>query len=195
MCPCLLVQHSVGAIYFGWGWTSNEVQRRRGETLLGTVASPGACVEGEVSMQTRILGELQRGCEGTARMNAADGRIVSIEVKVVDVAYFVRATLARGTEVETSRRQLRPQICREGECTCSLPRNANLIAPLRGMAIFLAKLVRQLALASSCVLLLWPTIPQSAELPWGFPEFACALDGCIVIYLNGTHPDCLLSRA
>jgi len=31
-------------------------------------------------MQTRILGELQRGCEGTARIKAADGRIISTEV-------------------------------------------------------------------------------------------------------------------
>lgn len=73
-------QHSVGATYFGWGWASNEVQRRRGETLLGTIASPGACVEGEMSLQATVMGELQRGCEGTARILTAEGIVVPQQV-------------------------------------------------------------------------------------------------------------------
>ena len=74
------LQHSVGATYFGWGWANNEVQRKRCETVLGTIASPGACVEGELSLQASVMGELQRGCEGTARMAAADGGEQSVEV-------------------------------------------------------------------------------------------------------------------
>lgn len=74
------LQHSVGATYFGWGWASNEVQRRRSETVVGTLASPGACVEGELALQASVLGELQRGCDATARIDAADGGEQSVEV-------------------------------------------------------------------------------------------------------------------
>lgn len=37
-------------------------------------------MEGELSLQASVMGELQRGCEGTARMAAADGGEQSVEV-------------------------------------------------------------------------------------------------------------------
>lgn len=51
--------------------------------MLGTIASPGACVEGELALQASILGELQRGCDATARIATADGGEQSVEVPSV----------------------------------------------------------------------------------------------------------------
>ncbi|CAM9711111.1 unnamed protein product [Laminaria digitata] len=64
---------SVGGTYMGWGWNSMALQRRRTETHVVTVASPGACCEGEIELQCDVLGELQKGCNAEVRVLLATG--------------------------------------------------------------------------------------------------------------------------
>lgn len=49
------------------------LQRRREETHVVTVASPGACCEGEMEITLAVLGELQKGCIAEVRMRRDDG--------------------------------------------------------------------------------------------------------------------------
>ena len=66
-------QHSVGASYFGWPWRTQAVQRLKRQTHVGTIASPGACGQGEVGLQCEIVGLLQKGCVGECRIPGGAG--------------------------------------------------------------------------------------------------------------------------
>lgn len=72
---------TVGGPYFGWAWNSLGLQRRKRETHVGTVASPGASCEGEMILQCSIVRELQRGCITTASVPATDGSCKELEVR------------------------------------------------------------------------------------------------------------------
>lgn len=49
------------------------MQRRRKELRVGTVASPGACREGDMELQCRVMGRLQRGCIAEVRLPTENG--------------------------------------------------------------------------------------------------------------------------
>lgn len=75
------VTNSIGGGYFGWAWRNNAVQRKRREAHVGTIASTGACYEGEIGFQCDILGILQKGCLAKVRVEANDGATKFVKVK------------------------------------------------------------------------------------------------------------------
>ena len=70
---------SIGGSYLGWAWNSSALQRRKEETHIATVASPGASCEGELTLQCKIVHELEKGCIASAKVRAG-GKWVTIEV-------------------------------------------------------------------------------------------------------------------
>ncbi|CAN0092719.1 unnamed protein product, partial [Ectocarpus fasciculatus] len=75
-------KHSVGGSYFGWPWRTQAVQRLKRQTHVGTLASTGACCQGEIGLQCEILGLLQRGCVGECMLTDDDGTTYLQEVFV-----------------------------------------------------------------------------------------------------------------
>ncbi|CAN0322388.1 unnamed protein product, partial [Ectocarpus sp. 13 AM-2016] len=75
-------KHSVGGGYFGWPWRTQAVQRLKRQTHVGTLASTGACCQGEIGLQCEILGLLQRGCLGECMLTEDDGTTYLQEVFV-----------------------------------------------------------------------------------------------------------------
>lgn len=61
--------------YMGWAWTDPALQRQRDSTHVATVAGPHACCEGEMELQCRVMGKLQKGCLAEAYLpTGADGK-------------------------------------------------------------------------------------------------------------------------
>jgi len=73
-------QHSVGGSYFGWPWRIQAVQRLKRQTQVATLASPGACNQGEVALQSEVIGRLQQGCVGRCWCTNDEGRPIQQEV-------------------------------------------------------------------------------------------------------------------
>ncbi|CAB1106243.1 unnamed protein product [Ectocarpus sp. CCAP 1310/34] len=75
-------KHSVGGSYFGWAWRAPAVQRLKHQSHVGTLASPGACCRGEIGLQCEVLGLLQNGCLGRAKLTDQEGAAFEQEVFV-----------------------------------------------------------------------------------------------------------------
>ena len=74
-------QHSIGGSYVGWAWRTQAVQRLKSQTHVATLASGGACCEGEIGLQCEVLGLLQQGCLGQCRLQGDDGAACDQEVR------------------------------------------------------------------------------------------------------------------
>ena len=74
-------KRSIGGSYLGWAFNNSALQRRREETHIATVASPGASKEGETILQFKIMRELEKGCIARATVKASDGGWVTLEVR------------------------------------------------------------------------------------------------------------------
>lgn len=84
LCTCMRCcgsQHSIGGSYFGWAWRTPAVQRLKHQTHVGTLASPGACSQGETGLQCEILGLLQNGCLGRCKLTDEEGAAFEQEVR------------------------------------------------------------------------------------------------------------------
>ncbi|CAN0288031.1 unnamed protein product, partial [Scytosiphon promiscuus] len=66
-------KHSIGGSYFGWAWRDQAVQRLKRQTHVATLASAGACCQGEIGLQSQILGLLQQGCLGCCMLADDEG--------------------------------------------------------------------------------------------------------------------------
>lgn len=74
-------QHSIGGSYFGYPWRTQAVQRLKQQTHVGTLASRGACSQGEIGLQCEILGLLQQGCLGLCKVTGEEGGMLEQEVR------------------------------------------------------------------------------------------------------------------
>ena len=57
------------------GWISLTLQRKRDQPHVATVASPHTSCEGEMALQSEILGKLQRGCIAVVTLREPDGEL------------------------------------------------------------------------------------------------------------------------